>query len=54
MERVKQNKYEVQGQIRFTYEAGLKHMFAACHDPLPSEMEHLLNRLENLEEDSTD
>ncbi len=42
MERVKQNEYDVQGQTRFTYQAGLK----SCHDPLPSEMEHLLNRLE--------
>ena len=54
MERVEQNEYEVQWQTRFTYHAGLKSLFAACRDPLPSEMEHFLKRLENLEEDRAD
>ena len=54
MERVKQNQYDVQGQTRFSYQAGLKSLFAACHDPLPSEMEHLLNRLEELDKDRAD
>ena len=54
MKRVKQNQYDVQGQTRFSYQAGLKRLFAACHEPLPLEMEQLLNRLEKFEKDRAD
>ncbi len=52
MERIKQNEYEARGNTRFTYEAGLKRMFAACHKPVPAEMENLLHRLEKLDDES--
>ena len=37
--------------MRFTYEAGFKNLFPACHDPMPTKMESVLRSLENLEDD---
>ena len=51
MEHVDHKQYSRRGPTRFTYEGGLKNLFAACHDPMPSKMESLLRSLENLEED---
>ena len=54
MKQVDQNHYVRRGPTRFIYEAGLKNLFAACHEPMPAEMESLLKRLENLEGRRTD
>ena len=50
MEQVDHKHYSRQGPTRFTYEGGLKNLFAACHDPMPSKMERLLRSLESLED----
>lgn len=49
MEQVQQRLYQERGSTRFIYENGLKSLFAACHDPLPSKMTMLLRRLEELD-----
>ena len=49
LEQVDQNRYREGGSTRFIYEQGLKTIYAACHDPLPSEMIKLLKRLKDLE-----
>jgi len=53
MQRVQQNQFNVREPIRSTFEAGLRELFAACHEPLPARMEELLRRLQNHHDDQT-
>jgi len=50
MEQVDFKQYSRRGPTRFTYEGGLKNLFAACHQPMPSKMESLLKSLENYDD----
>jgi hypothetical protein len=47
MERIDHSHYDTRQPVRSTYEAGLRELFAACHDPLPPKMEELLHHLEH-------
>ena len=49
MRRVDRSDYDDRDPVRSTYEGGLKSVFAACHDPLPSRMQELLHCLEDRE-----
>lgn len=52
MENVDRNHYDPRDPVRSIYHGGLKNVFAACHDPLPSRMQELLERLQDREEES--
>jgi hypothetical protein len=45
MQRIDQHYYDAREPVRSTFAAGLRDMFAACHDPLPPKMEELIRRL---------
>ena len=49
MERIDRPQYGKRPSSTAAYEAGLKAAFMVCHDPLPSRMEELLERLQTLE-----
>ena len=53
MEQVDHKQYGRRGKTRFTYEGGLKNLFAACHQPMPLKMASLLKSLEKLEHDDS-
>jgi hypothetical protein len=46
MQRAEKNQYDAQGLARSVLlQEGLKRTFAACHEPLPTKMEQLLEEL---------
>jgi hypothetical protein len=50
MQRIDQHHYDAREPVS-TFAAGLRDMFAACHDPLPAKMEELIRRLREHEDD---
>jgi hypothetical protein len=51
MKHIEYNHYDARDPLRSTFEGGLRHVFASCHDPLPPKMEELVHRLQKGETD---
>jgi hypothetical protein len=45
MKSIGRDHYDDRAPVSSIYAGGLRDVFAACHDPLPSKMEELIHRL---------
>ena len=54
MKSIGRDHYDERAPVSSIYAGGLRNVFAACHEPLPSKMEELIDRLREHEDPRDD